>query len=239
MTDEQTEYRARLAKRDIRAWQPPLPTEDKVKRAGEWMPFYGLTCIAMVDPASALYRELGRVQTDLRARLEAIGLGHIYVWLKPETFHMTVCDLIVTGSVSVAPKRKTELIEQVHSAFEQIGRPGPVRCHPTGLGLKRTIGAMVLFPDPKQLDTVIEMERTIKAATGVDMRDFTGHISLAYLVPRPEIPVAQIKEVMLAYQCHDFGEFLFDRFDLAAFTDMNTYRPILTKNLVDGTIIRR
>lgn len=237
MEDEQRAYQARLATRDIRTWEPPLPKKDKVQGGGDWLPFYGLTCIAWVDPTSKLFRELCRVQTALKTQLEAAGLDDLYVFLEPESFHMTICDL-VAGNDPVPETVKTELIEQVYGAFERIGRPGLIRCQPTGLGLKRTITAMVHFSDPAELKTVLDMERTIKATTGVNMRAFTGHISLAYLIPRPVKSVQAVKDVMLAYEHHVFGEFVFDHFDLAEFTDMNTYLPILAKNLVDGTVRR-
>ena len=81
-------------------------------------------------------------------------------------------------------------------------------------------------------------ERQIKEATGLNMRPFAGHISLAYLVPDPVTPIQAIKDVMLDYERHAFGAWVFDSFGLAEFTDMNTYKPILTKDLVGGTIRR-
>jgi hypothetical protein len=154
---------------------------------------------------------------------------------------MTVCDL-VAGSLPVSDKRRDELVDRVYRAFEQIERPGPVRCQVKDLGLKRTIAAMVRFPDARELRTVLDMERQIKKTAQVDERDFVGHISLAYLVPRPREAVKKeacgIKSVMRAYKHYAFGEFVFERFDLAAFADMNTYLPILTKSLVHGTVSR-
>jgi len=117
--------------------------------------------------------------------------------------------------------------------------PGRVTCLIKGIGLKQTIAALVRFDgDPKELETVLAMERHIKRVTEVNVRQFVGHISLAYLVRHPGEDTDKIKEILLPYEDRVFGQFAFSQFDLTCFTDMNTYIPILTVDLENGAVAR-
>jgi len=131
------------------------------------------------------------------------------------------------------------LIKQVERAFKQIGKSRRVTSLIKGIGLKQTITALVRFDsESKELEKVQAMESQIKRATGKNVRGFAGHISLAYLVQYPGDDADKIKKILLPYEDRVFGEFAFSQFDLAYFTDMNTYIPISTFNLKDGTVTR-
>jgi len=228
-------YNERLEQRRIPTW---IPREDlpgpKFYPNGDTKPFYGLTCIAWVDQESELFRELCALQKILRAELEQAGLGGAFAFLEPASFHMTVCD-VVGSSDPIQPQRASTLIQQVQRAFKRSGRPGKVTSLIKGIGLKGTITALVRFDSrPQELKNVLAMERKIKRATGKSVREFTGHISLAYLVQHPGSDTDKIKQILLPYEERVLGEFAFSEFDLTYFTDMNTYLPILTINLENG-----
>jgi len=231
------EYNDRLLERRIPTWIPPedIPGP-KFYPNGDTKPFYGLTCIAWIDQESELFRKLCALQKVFREEFEQAGLGGAFAFLEPESFHMTVCD-IVDGSDPIQPRRANTLIQQVQRAFEQSERSGKVTSLIKGIGLKQTITALVRFDSkPQELGKVLALERKIKQATGESVREFTGHISLAYLVRHPGNDADKIKQILLPYEERVFGEFAFSQFDLTYFTDMNTYMPILTIDLQDGAV---
>lgn len=239
MLDSLKEYNERLGKRRISTWVPPQDVPGpKFYPNGNTRPFYGLTCIAWIEQGSELFQKLCDLQKRFREEFEQAGLGDVYTFLEPESFHMTVCD-IVDGSDPIQPRRANTLIQQVERAFKQIGKSRRVASLIKGIGLKQTITALVRFDsEPKELEKVQAMENQIKRATGENVRDFAGHISLAYLVQYPDDDADKIKKILLPYEDRIFGEFAFSQFDLAYFTDMNTYIPISTFDLTDGTITR-
>ena len=51
-------------------------------------PFYGLTCIAWLDQKSELFQKLCELQIEFRERFQAAGLGNIFTFLEPKSFHM-------------------------------------------------------------------------------------------------------------------------------------------------------
>ena len=236
LPDPLTKYNARLEKRRISTWDPPqdLPGP-KFYPNGDARPYYGVTCIAWVEQGSELFRKLHDAQQTIKEELDLAGFGGMYTFLEPETFHMTVCDIDATPDP--AQIRRADRMEQVRKAFEQVEPAGKVTCLIKGIGLKQTIAALVRFDrDPTELDAVLALERRIKRATGEDMRAFTGHVSLAYLVRHPGDDTGRLKETLLPYEGQDFGEFAFSRFDLTHFADMNTYTPLLTIGLEDGAV---
>ena len=235
VSDALREYNERLDGRRIAAWVPtqhvPGPKFDS---SGNAKPFYGSTCIAWIEQESELFRKLCDLQETIKEEFEQAGLGGIFSFLEPESFHMTVCD--IDAGPDPTQIRLDDRIEQVQRAFEQIGKPGKVSALIKGIGLTRTITALVRFDsEPGELAKVLAMEREIKQATGEDAREFTGHISLAYLVQRPGAATDEIKEILLPYEDRVLGEFSFSQLDLAYFSDMNTYVPLLTVDLRDGT----
>jgi hypothetical protein len=236
VSDSLTEYNERLDERRIATWVPtqhvPGP---KFDFSGNAKPFYGSTCIVWIEQESELFRTLCDLQETIREEFGRAGLGGTFTFLEPESFHMTVCD--IDASPDPTRIRLDDRIQQVQKAFEQIEKPGKVTALIKGIGLTRTITALVRFDsEPGELDKVLAMERKIKQATGEDAREFTGHISIAYLVQHPGEATDKIKEILLPYRDRVFGEFSFSQLDLTYFGDMNTYVPVLTVDLGDGTV---
>jgi hypothetical protein len=229
-------YNERLNRRRISTWLPPqeLPGP-KFYPNGRIKPFYGLTCIAWLEQESELFRKLHDSQRTFKQEFEQAGLAGLFTFLAPESFHMTICD--IHASPHLGHIQLDDRIEQVWRAFEQMKKPGRVTCLIKGIGLKQTIAALVRFDaDPGELETVLAVERRIKRVTGVNVRQFVGHISLAYLVRHPGHDIDKIKKILLPYEDRVFGQFAFSQFDLTFFTDMNTYIPILTVDLENGAV---
>lgn len=235
MSDSLREYNERIGKRRVATWVPPQDVPGiKFYSDGNAKPLYGSTCIAWIEQESDLFRRLCDLQETIREGVEQAGLGGIYAFLEPESFHMTVCDIDSSPDPTQIPI--DDRIEQVRGAFERMKKPGKVTTLIKGIGLQQAIAALVRFDrDPGELDKVLAMERGIKQATGEDVREFTGHISIAYLVQRPGEAINKIKEILLPYEDRVFGEFSFSQLDLTYFCDMNTYVPVLTVDLRDGT----
>ena len=235
--------------RDLPLSQGPFPAPSKFTPDGHAIPFYGLTCIAWVDQNSKPFQRLCALQEEISGALENSGFGDVFACLTPASFHMTVCDVV--ASTHPIPARYADLlIQRVQAAFTQIGKPGSVTAQLQGLGLDTTITAQVRFARESELSKVYAMERQIKHAIRealppeltdlaalLSFRPFAGHISLAYCVKDlAERQKERIREILQRYDTVDLGTFTFSRFDLTCFIDMNSYIPLLTLNLDDGTV---
>jgi len=238
-----TKYEQRLRERDISSCNVTTlegesgPDDRKFDSSGKIKPFYGLTCIAWVDQKTELGQKLSSLQNTFREELQKAGLGDVFAFLEPESFHVTICD-IEARPVAIPSQEVETRIHKVREAFNQIGTPGKVTSQIRGIGLKRTITALVRFNNELELGKVLDMEETIKQSTGKSVREFAGHISLAYLVRHPGENIETIKEILLSYKDQVSGEFTFSQFDLTYFTNMNTFIPLLTINLKDGQVTR-
>ena len=247
MPDLLSDYEARFYGRDILSSNGPKPAPRKFDRSGNIKPYYGLTCIAWIDQESALFQELCNLQDTIRKDLREAGSGDVFAFLRPESFHMTICDVVASSS-PIQSEHARVLIERVQAAFEQIGTPGKVTSRIRGIGLASTITALVRFSSELELEKVLAMEREIKQSIRqsaswrdfeghISFRPFSGHISLAYCVQDPgDEKAAKIKEILYPHQDKDPGTFRFSQFDLTCFTDMNTYIPLLTIDLENGQV---
>lgn len=200
---------------------------------GEAKTFHGLTCIAWVDRESDLFRNLCELQDRIRRELEKAGLDRYFAFLEPESLHMTICD-IEAGPTPIRVNKLDDRIAQIQQAFGSWREiPPSITARIRGLGLERTITALVRFDGElePELEAILRMEGRIKNATRVDVRDFTGHISLAYVIQHPGDRAGEIKRVLL--DCAEYGPetFTFSQFDLAYFTDMHEYIPFVTIDL--------
>jgi len=204
---------------------------------GNPKPFYGFTCIAWVGQESRLFQELCNLQNIFRKEFQNTGLGNVFSFLKPESFHMTICDINASPNPGRCLDRK--IVKSVEDAFHRIWIQeiqGKVISLIRGIGLQTTIAALVRFDSESELQKVYSIEREIKESTGVNVRDFAGHISLAYFVQHPGDKIDTVKDILLPYEETILDEFTFSQFDLTYFTDMNTYFPILTFNLENGKV---
>ena len=101
-----------------------------------------------------------------------------------------------------------------------------------------TITALVNFKSELELRKVLGLEQKIKQATQVNVRNFAGHISLAYCVKPPGDKIKKIHRLLLPDKDTNFGEFSISRFDLTYFVDMNNFLPLLTIDLKNGQVIQ-
>jgi len=241
MTDLLKEYEKRLGQRDINVKYLGNPKKSihveniKFKPSGEIKPFFGLTCIIKIDPKSKLYEALSLYQDAIKKELAQAGLGNIFSFLNPESFHMTLCDL-VAGPGQVLSKDAEKYIAEIQGAFSGADKKEPITSQVQGIGFLSTITALVRF-EAEELRKTLALERLIKDATRVDIRNFTGHISLAYCVSDPGEAVDKIKEILRSKMEPTFGDLTFNKFDLACFTDMNTYIPMLSVNFEEIHVI--
>ena len=249
MPDLLREYEERLRTRDLAFSQGPFPAPTKFTSDGHAKPFFGLTCIAWVDPGSDLFVKLHTLQSQLDQALAAAGFGDVFALLEPGSFHMTICD-VVASSHPISRRYAEVLTQRVLVAFAKIGAPEPVSAQAQGLGLDTTITAQVRFARESELSKVYAMERQIKHAIRealppeptelaalLSLRPFAGHISLAYCVQElSEGEKRQVRELLRRYNPANLGPFTFASFDLTCFTDMNTYIPLLTLYLDDGSV---
>ena len=235
-------YKEKLDKRDIRAFDVTafsgkLGSKNlKFHPTGETKPFHGLTCIAWVDQASESFRNLCILQNTIREEFKKFDLDRFFSFLVPESFHMTVCDIEASPEPIRIRKIDTR-ITQVQEAFHQINIQGKVTGQIRRMSLSSAVTALVGFTEEENLRKVLDMEKAIKQATHVNVRDFVGHISLAYLIQDPGSYIHTIKDILL--ECEKSyvpEEVTFSQVDLTYFPDMNEYIPLVTLDLGEGTV---
>ncbi len=241
MSNILVEYQKRLRERnihpnDVTAQAEMVnPASLKFDPNGKIKPFYGLTCIAWVEQGSQLFEELCDFQSLIQKELEEIGAGDVFSFLEPESFHMTICDITASSSPSQLQQIR-DCTQRVQNAFTQPRKPEDITAHVQGVGLSTTITALVDFKSEVELKKVLGLEQKIKQAAQVDVRNFAGHISLAYCVKSPGGKIRTIQKLFLPDKDMCFGEFSFSRFDLTYFVDMNTFIPLLTIDLESGQV---
>ena len=243
MSELLTEYEKRLHKRDINADHSSLPKKKigpenlKFKPNGEINPYFGLTCVVWIGPETKLHKKLSAYQRAIKIALDQAGLSKFFSFLDPQSFHMTICD-IVASPIPIQSQKAAQVVDQIDSAFSSAAKLGAVTCQIQGIGFASTLSALARFEKEAQLRKVINLEQSIKDAAQVNVRNFTGHISLAYLVSDPGKAAHRIIAMLRAHSNVTFGSLTFSQFDLTSFTDMNTFIPLLSINFEDTQIIR-
>ncbi len=150
---------------------------------------------------------------------------------------MTLCD-IVASPIPIQSQKAAEYVDKIEKAFSSAAKTEAVTCQIQGIGIASTLSALARFEKEDQLRKVISLEQRIKDAAHVNVRNFTGHISLAYLVSNPGKAANRIIEILYAHSNAIFGSLTFSQFDLTSFTDMNTFIPLLSINFEDNQIIQ-
>jgi hypothetical protein len=210
-----------------------IPNNQKFASNGEIKPYFGLTCITWINPETPLFQKLCEVQNSIRNDLKRLGVGHVFSFLEPSSFHLTICDITFGPS----PCAETDAIwycNQIRGAFSIGQKTKSISAQTRGIGLISTLTALVRFKDEEELKKVLSLERQIKQAAKVDVRKFTGHISLAYYVYPAGDQTKKIREVLQKYHDQDFGKLTITEFDLTCFTDMNTFIPLVTVKIDTG-----
>ncbi len=172
-------------------------------------------------------------------------MGDCVAFLEKPSFYMTVTDIDPSRDKEedsyyyresgISQKRLRTRLRQMETAFKKIGNPGKITAHINKLWFKRAISTLVDFPDSSDLVKVLNIENTIKISTKTDVREFSGHFSLGYIVKVPEDHELFFK-IFKKYQSIDLGEITFDKIDFCYFSSMSRYFPLLTKNLVTGEV---
>ena len=232
-------YKKRLGERDINeqgSTKPRATDNIKFKPNGEINPFFGLTSIVWIEKETVLFKNLVAYQEAIKADLKRAGLERFFAFLKPSSFHMTLCD-ILADPAPISSQEADLYVDEVQKVFSDNPEKKPISCEAKGVGLSSTITVLVRFQE-KELEKILELEKMVKTATKVDVRDFTGHISLAYLVAEPGEARNSIKEILRSHIKKSFGSLTFSQFDMTCFTDMNTYIPLLSINFVEDQVIR-
>lgn len=243
-SNDMRDYERCFEKRLLRSlddFQPEWLTTSRQKftASAKARRFPGLTVIARPNLASPACAKMKGIQRRIQSVLADAGMADAFAFLDADSFHMTVCDIEPTSFddvTDVPPNVLAARTQQVREAFIKIGAPGRICVRIEDLGLTSTITLSVRFSDDAELAKVRAIEKTIKATTGVDNRDFCGHISLAYWANEP----ANFRQ-LLAILKQIEGEMgvietEFDRIDYTYFPDMNSFIPIWSKDLQTGAI---
>jgi len=243
MSEMLTEYEKRLRLREININFPSMPKKEisaenlKFKLNGEIIPHYGLTCIVRISPETKLHKKLSTFQQVVKTALALAGLREYFSFLEPKSFHMTLCD-IVASPIPIQSQKAARYADKIEKEFSSAVKTEAVTCQIQGIGFASTLSALARFEREGELRKAISLEQRIKYAAQVNVRNFTGHISLAYLVSDPGKSATRIKEILCSHTTETFGNLTFSQFDLTSFNDMNSYTPLLSINFEDNKIIQ-
>ena len=251
LSHQQNADRERLASHEIRLLKrsldrftqegyDPYRNMKKFYPDGRVRSFQGLTVIAFIRPDSDLFARLVDLQSKIRTALTEAGLSDVFAFLAPETFHMTICDIDPSQKYGPQEIRQAQLEErlgQVREAFQTIGTPGPIKGHVRGLGMLSALTSIVRF-DSKELSKVFAIERIIKEAANVSVRNFNGHISLGYMVKYPgDAGFKKLIEIFKEFDTEDLGAFNIQDISFTYFPHMNAYVPLFSKDLTEGNFV--
>ncbi|MBL7025100.1 MAG: DUF1868 domain-containing protein [Candidatus Marinimicrobia bacterium] len=194
--------------------------------------FYGLTVVAFIESESLLHKKICDFQNKIAAALESAGVGHVFSMLEPLSFHMTICD-IVAGSAPLEPAKLLDIVEAGRRLFPKLGMDSKLSCQLTGLGVDMSLVLLAEFESDASLKQCLHLEKQLKKGFQVDERSFLGHVSLAYFVQQPGTQLNRIKQVLAPFSEEALGEFNFNKISLCHFSDMNTYTPLISFDLLD------
>lgn len=205
-------------------------------------PFPGYTIVTppgSEDTKNAgLHESLTQYQQQL---LHKLG-GDLFVPVPPESFHLTVADLIWDSAFRDASQQKPgfegQLQEQIATIFRQshpMSEGKPLQFQALGLMVMPRAIAVCLAPtDEHSYDRALKLRRAIFQNSdlirlGIEQQYyFTPHITLGYFgsIPSPEALVAlgdsfvQLNQQWLEQEPQTF---LVDRAELRKFDDMTHY----------------
>ncbi len=214
----------------------------KFRRDGRPVPFHGLTCIAWLP--EPLQRRIVSFQHQLRQELdEAVRTARnpfvsrkpVFAWVDSASLHMTLVDIDPSGpfdaQTPVSPEQRRRRRADVSAAVEGLAEVRPLQGDVAGLGFGKSIALLVHFGE-SDLEFIRDLEMAMSEQTGRENpREFSGHITLAYLTNLPRTASDDILAILSTYETADLGALNIANFDLAGFTDMNHYSPVMTVDL--------
>jgi hypothetical protein len=211
------------------------------------VPFPGYTVITPPwgeeSENSAFYTSLKACQQQLLEQLEA----DLLVPVPPESFHLTLADLIwdsaYRDAASENPEFDVQLRDRIAQSFEQYKASRtshqPIRWQLLGLMvMPRALGVCLLPKDEATYEQILQLRRSIYQnpsliALGIEQQyHFTAHITLGYFgeIP-PEQPDGHSLRDRLSRTLSDLNqpwldspqELLVQRAELRKFDDMTRY----------------
>ena len=204
------QYEGRLREREILSGLEPdrnvviEPNNLKFASTGEIEPYYGFTCIAWVDPKTQLYENLYKAQNTIQAEFERASIAHYFPIVDPASFHMTICDISARSTPYTNQEAKV-ICSQIPNLSPNDLKMKAISAKVRGIGLKTTISALVRFENETELQKVLRLERLIKQATQVNVRNFAGHITLAYCVNPLKDRRGDVWPILQAWDNYIFG----------------------------------
>lgn len=205
------------------------------------VPFPGYSAIsppAAEDPQNyAFYNDLQECQARLLGMLDP-GL---LVPLPPESFHLTLADLIWDGAYLHAVEENPQFDRKLHQcigqSFEQCSSlepEQPIRAQVLGLMLMtRSIGVCLSPKSEESYNPLVQLRRAIYQnqelmALGIEQQyHFTAHITLGYFgeIP-PNLDRERLCSILSDFNLHwqdNPQELLIHRVELRKFDEMTNY----------------
>ncbi|NQT89765.1 MAG: HAD-IIIC family phosphatase [Candidatus Omnitrophica bacterium] len=228
------------------------PSLERFDQNGNPSDFYGVTTIALIMPSRQLQENLETLQDNLIDRLLEAGLSRedrpLMAFVNPSSLHMRIYDLIIGDILNGIRGRKDLTREQYQSICLKVrgallalsDEIGEINFTVRGIGALDTDPFNLVarcYPEtPADLEKLIKIRKIIETETGISQPNpFCGYISLGYLINDLSTEgYSEFLGLLQPYENEPFGQFSFNSFDFAYFVDMNTYIPILTKDLTNA-----
>jgi len=206
----------------------------KFHPSGAAKPFYGLTVVAFIDRDSELYQKLCDYQNRIKTALKIAGLDSTFSFLDPISFHMALCDIVASPLPIPIPDAEG-IIQTARKIFPQLGKNPDLSCKLTNMGIDFSLMLLAQFDSAIRLNDCLTLEKCLKDGFDVDERSFLGHVSLAYFVQPPGSAIERIKNILHPFSREALGTFPITKISLCFFRDMNSYTPLMSIDLLNGT----
>ncbi|MEA5533130.1 DUF1868 domain-containing protein [Crocosphaera sp. XPORK-15E] len=187
------------------------------------------------------YHQLTLVQQELLAQIEP----KILIPVPPESFHLTVADLIWDDSYRLAVQTDGEFDQKIQQRIAesfnnyQKSNPDPIKIEWQIVGLllfPRALGVGLVPCDELSYNKIFELRRAIYQnedliALGIEQQyHFTAHITLGYFAEIPlELERNSLESILLSFNDQwmekDPQILTIEQVELRKFEDMSNYLP--------------
>ena len=211
-------------------------TLEKYNNDGTARPFPGLTVINWVNEKTEAYRRLLTVAAAFKKDLEQAGLSDICSFMPPETFHVTLYDIVTRQAEwqnTAVAAAVSEVCEELRDQLSAV----PMEIKGIGISSGTSFVAWVYPKNAYDLETMYLLRERLReklqpiVGDGLAAADkLIAHITLAYLTNNiPPERYEQLKNVLRRYEGITIADYMVEDAELRAFKNMEVWgRPIQT-----------
>ncbi|MBN1493427.1 MAG: DUF1868 domain-containing protein [Candidatus Omnitrophica bacterium] len=215
----------------------PQGARDKYASNGTVRDFPGYTIVNWFDTKAKYHSKLTIVARELEGHIKAKGLTDLFSFLPPETYHITLYDLVTwpnNDQINEIPKGVQEVYDELKDKLQQV----EMEIKGISISAGSSIVAWCYPKDEEGLEVLYLLRERLREKllpviggnTLADAEALVGHVTLAYITN--DIPVdkyAALKKILDGYSEYFIADFTIGNADLRWFHNMEKWDdPIST-----------